>query len=312
MEYKDYYKVLGVKKTATADEVKKAYRKLARKYHPDVSKEPDAEKHMKEVNEANEVLSDKEKRAAYDQLGSSYQNGQEFRPPPDWNAGFEYSGSGMPGADSADFSDFFANMFGQSGYARRESAHKRRGEDHHAKIFIDLIDTFQGVTRGITLQSPQQDTQGLVTLKERVLNVKIPKGVTEGQHIRLSGQGSPGFGGGPSGDLFLEIHFKQDNVYRVEDRDVYTTVPITPWEAALGAEITVPTPAGQVKMKIPAESQTGRKLRLKGRGIPSAKVGDFYVVLEVVIPPANTDKARAFYETMAKEFPFNPREKVGG
>jgi curved DNA-binding protein len=312
MEYKDYYKVLGVKKTATADEVKKAYRKLARKYHPDVSKEPDAEKHMKEVNEANEVLSDKEKRAAYDQLGSSYQNGQEFRPPPDWNAGFEYSGSGMPGADSADFSDFFANMFGQSRYARRESAHKRRGEDHHAKIFIDLIDTFQGVTRGITLQSPQQDTQGLVTLKERVLNVKIPKGVTEGQHIRLSGQGSPGFGGGPSGDLFLEIHFKQDNVYRVEDRDVYTTVPITPWEAALGAEITVPTPAGQVKMKIPAESQTGRKLRLKGRGIPSAKVGDFYVVLEVVIPPANTDKARAFYETMAKEFPFNPREKAGG
>jgi curved DNA-binding protein len=312
MEYKDYYKVLGVKKTATADEVKKAYRKLARKYHPDVSKEPDAEKHMKEVNEANEVLSDKEKRAAYDQLGSSYQNGQEFRPPPDWNAGFEYSGNGMPGADSADFSDFFANMFGQSRYARRESAHKRRGEDHHAKIFIDLIDTFQGVTRGITLQSPQQDTQGLVTLKERVLNVKIPKGVTEGQHIRLSGQGSPGFGGGPSGDLFLEIHFKQDNVYRVEDRDVYTTVPITPWEAALGAEITVPTPAGQVKMKIPAESQTGRKLRLKGRGIPSAKVGDFYVVLEVVIPPANTDKARAFYETMAKEFPFNPREKVGG
>jgi curved DNA-binding protein len=313
MEYKDYYKVLGVPKTATADEIKKAYRKLARKYHPDVSKEADAEKHMKEVNEANAVLSDVEKRAAYDQLGSRYQSGQEFRPPPDWNAGFEYAGSGTPRGDSADFSDFFANLFGQAGYGgRARSGDKMRGEDHHAKIFIDLVDTFQGATRVITLHTPHQDSQGRVTVKERVLNVKIPKGVKEGQHIRLPSQGTPGLGGGPAGDLFLEIHFNQDALYRVEERDIYEKIPITPWEAALGANITIPTPAGNVQMKVPAGSQSGRKLRLKGRGIPAAPPGDLYVVLEVVIPPADTEKARQLYETMAKELPFNPRKKVGG
>ena len=308
MEYKDYYKILGVQKTATADEIKKAYRKLARKYHPDVSKEPDAEAQMKEVNEANAVLSDTEKRAAYDQLGNRYQNGQEFRPPPDWNAGFEYAGSGMPGGDSADFSDFFANLFGQAGYGRTSGGGKMRGEDHHAKVFIDLVDTFQGATRVITLHTPQQDAQGRVTLKERVLNVKIPKGVKEGQHIRLTSQGTPGFGGGPAGDLYLEIHFNQDALYRIDERDIYEKVPVTPWEAALGAEITVPTPAGHVQMKVPAGSQSGRKLRLKGRGIPGATPGDLYVVLEVVIPPADTEKARQLYEAMAKEMPFNPRK----
>lgn len=312
MEYKDYYKILGVQKTATADEIKKAYRKLARKYHPDVSKEKDAEMHMKEVNEANAVLSDTEKRAAYDQLGSSYQNGQDFRPPPDWNAGFEYAGSGIPGTDSADFSDFFANLFGQAGYTSARGEGKQRGEDHHAKIFIDLIDTFQGATRAITLHTPQQDAQGRVTVKERVLHVKIPKGVKEGQYIRLPSQGKSGFGGGPAGDLFLEIHFNQDSLYRVEERDIYETVPVTPWEAALGAEITVPTPAGEVQMKVPAGSQSGRKLRLKGRGIPGSSPGDLYVVLEVVIPPADTEKARQLYENMAKELPFNPRKNVGG
>jgi curved DNA-binding protein len=312
MEYKDYYKVLGVPKTATADEIKKAYRKLARKYHPDVSKEADAEKHMKEVNEANEVLSDVEKRAAYDQLGSRYQSGQEFRPPPDWNAGFEYAGSGMPGGDSADFSDFFTNLFGQAGYGKARGEGKMRGEDHHAKIFIDLVDTFQGATRVITLHTPHQDSQGRVTVKERVLNVKIPKGVKEGQHIRLPSQGTPGFGGGPAGDLYLEIHFNQDILYRIDERDIHEKVPVTPWEAALGAEITVPTPVGNVQMKVPAGSQTGRKLRLKGRGIPGATPGDLYVVLEVVIPPADTEKARQLYEAMAKELPFNPRKKVGG
>lgn len=312
MEYKDYYKILGIQKTATAEEIKKAYRKLARKYHPDVSKEKDAEKHMKEVNEANAVLSDTEKRAAYDQLGSRYQGGQEFQPPPDWNAGFEYAGNGMPGGDSADFSDFFANLFGQTGYGRKTNRGKMRGEDHHAKIFIDLLDTFQGATRAIGLHAPQQDAKGHVSIKERVLNVKIPKGVKEGQYIRLSGQGNPGVGGGPPGDLFLEVHFKQDALYRVEERDVYENVPVTPWEAALGAEITVPTPTGNVQMKVPAGSQSGRKLRLKGRGIPGGVPGDLYVILDMVIPPADTEKARKLYETMAEELPFNPRNKVGG
>jgi curved DNA-binding protein len=312
MEYKDYYKVLGVQKTATADEIKKAYRKLARKYHPDVSKEKDAEMHMKEVNEANAVLSDTEKRAAYDQLGEHYHSGQEFHPPPNWDAGFEYAGSGVPGGNSADFSDFFANLFGQAGYGRAGSAGKMRGEDHHAKIFIDLIDTFQGATKVISLHTPQQDAQGHVTVRERILNVKIPKGVKEGQHIRLPSQGTPGFGGGLAGDLFLEIHFNPDALYRIDERDIYENVPVTPWEAALGAEITVRTPVGDVQMKVPAGSQAGRKLRLKGRGIPGVSPGDLYVILEVFIPPADTEKARQFYEAMAKELPFNPRKKVEG
>lgn len=311
MEYKDYYKVLGVKKTATADEIKKAYRKLARQYHPDISKEPNAEDKMKEVNEANAVLSDIERRAAYDQLGSGHQNGQDFRPPPDWNAGFEYSGNGMPGGESADFSEFFADLFGQAGHARKTGGRKMRGEDHHAKIFIDLIDTFQGVTKGISLHAPQQDARGHVTLKERVLNVKIPKGVKEGQHIRLPGQGTPGFGGGPAGDLFLEIHFNQDPFYRVEGRDIYENIPIAPWEAALGANITVPTPSGNVQMKVPENSKAGSKLRLKGKGIPGRDVsGDLYVILEIVTPPANNEKARQFYENMAKEFSFDPRSSM--
>ncbi len=310
MEYKDYYNALGVQKTASADEIKKAYRKLARKYHPDISKEPDAEEKMKEINEANAVLSDKEKRAAYDQLGSQYKNGQEFRPPPDWNAGFEYSGSGMPGADSAEFSDFFADLFGQ---ARHASGHKVRGEDHHAKVFIDLLDAFNGATKGISLKSPDQDAQGHVFLKERVLNVKIPKGVKEGQHLRLRGQGMPSFGGGTPGDLYLEIHFKSDSEYSVEGRDLYKKTQITPWEAALGSSIIVSTPKGDVKVKVPENTKSGNKLRLKGSGIPAKDTaGDLYLILEIVTPPANSEKERQFYQKMADEFSFNPRESVKG
>ena len=312
MEYRDYYQILGVAKTATAEEIKKAYRKLARKYHPDVSKEPNAEVHMKEVNEANSVLSDPEKRAAFDQLGS-HPNGQDFQPPPGWDAGFEYSGKGPSSSDSAEFSDFFANLFGQAGQSRRPrpSQDKMRGEDHHAKILIDLRDAYDGTIRTITLNAPQVDQHGRVTMKEHSLNVRIPKGVKEGQHIRLSEQGSPSFSGGKAGDLFLEIHFKPEANYRVEGRDVYQTLPITPWEAALGATIETPTPSGNVQMKVPAGSQTNRKLRLKGRGIPGEPPGDIFIVLEVVLPPANTDKVRQFYENMARELPFNPRTKIG-
>ena len=311
MEFKDYYQILGVAKTATVDEIKKAYRKLARKYHPDVSKEPDAEIRIKEVNEANAVLSDPEKRAAYDQLGSRYQAGQDFRPPPDWDAGYEFSGGGFSGADMGDASDFFASLFGQTGRGRAAGGYQRRGEDRHAKILIDLADAYHGATRAITLHAPQVDERGHVVSKDHTLNVRIPKGVKEGQHIRLAGQGSPGLGGGPGGDLYLEIHFQPDPRYRVEGRDVYETVPVTPWEAALGAAIETPTPSGTVQVKAPAGSQTGRKLRLKGRGIPGEPPGDLYVVLEVVLPPADTDKARQLYETMARELAFNPRQKSG-
>lgn len=311
MEFKDYYQILGVEKTATADEIKKAYRKLARKYHPDISKEADAEKHMKEVNEANAVLSDPEKRAAYDQLGSRYQAGQAFQPPPDWDAGFEFSGSGFSGADMGDASDFFASLFGRAGRGRKAGDYQMRGEDRHAKILIDLADAYAGATRAIVLHAPQVDEQGRVVTREHTLNVRIPSGVKEGQHIRLAGQGSPGIGGGAAGDLYLEVHFQPDPRYRVEGRDVFETVPVTPWEAALGAAIETPTPAGTVQVKVPAGSQGGRKLRLKGRGIPGEPPGDLYLVLEVVLPPADSDQARQLYETMARELAFDPRRKTG-
>jgi len=311
VEFKDYYQVLGVEKTAPADEIKKAYRKLARKFHPDVSKEPDAEKRMKEVNEAYAVLSDPEKRAAYDQLGSRWQTGQDFQPPPGWDAGFEFSGDGAHGAQAADFSDFFASLFGRAGRDRGAGDYQMRGGDHHAKILIDLPDAYHGATRTIALRAAKLDASGRVVTEERTLNVQVPKGVKEGQHIRLAGQGSPGVGGGPAGDLYLEVNFSPDPRYRVEVRDVYQIVRVAPWEAALGASIEVPTPSGNVQVKVPAGSQTGRKLRLKGRGIPGIPPGDLYLVLDVVLPPADTDKARQVYETMARELAFNPRQKLG-
>lgn len=313
MEFKDYYQVLGVEKTATTEEIKKAYRKLARKYHPDVSKEPEAELRMQEINEAKAVLADPEKRLAYDQLGQQYRSGQDFQPPPDWDAGFEFSGGGFEEADLGEFSDFFANLFGQGGRAGRGSrGYQMRGEDRHAKVVIDLEDAYHGATRAITLQVPRVDAQGRVLSREHTLNVRIPKGVKAGQHIRLSGQGGPGMGGGPAGDLFLEIHFTPDPRYRVEGRDVHQRVPVTPWEAALGASIETPTPSGMVKVKVPAGSQSGRRLRLKGRGIPGPEPGDLYVELEVVLPPADTDRARELYETMARELAFDPRQRRGG
>lgn len=311
MEFKDYYEVLGVKRDANADEIKKAFRKLARKYHPDVSKERDADAKMKEVNEAYAVLSDPEKRAAYDNVGRGFHAGQDFRPPPDWDAGFEFSGRGFSNAEAADFSDFFSELFGA--HARGRAGQTRgqfhmRGEDHHAKIMLDLADAYHGGSRAITLRVPQVDAHGRVSLAERVLQVRIPKGVREGQMIRLSGQGTPGIGEGPAGDLYLEVHFNPHPRYRVEGRDVFATLPIAPWEAALGAMVRAPVPDGTVEVCIPEGSQTGRKLRLKGRGIPGSPPGDLYLVLEVRLPPANTPKARELYQTMAKELAFNPRQ----
>jgi len=314
VEFRDYYQILGIAKTATADEIKKAYRKQARKYHPDVSKEADAETRMKEVNEANAVLSDPEKRAAYDQAGSRYRPGQEFQPPPDWGTGFEYSGDGAHGFygdQSAEFSDFFSSLFGQAGGGGGAGEHRARGGDHHAKVMIELADAYHGATQTITLRAARLDPAGHVVTEERTLKVQIPKGVKEGQHIRLAGQGSPGFGGGAAGDLYLEVHFRPDPRYRVDGRDVHETVPVTPWEAALGATIEVPTPAGSLRVNVPPGSQAGRKLRLKERGIPGKPPGDLYLVLEVVLPPAATDKARQLYETMAREMDFNPRQGMG-
>lgn len=314
MEFKDYYQTLGVARDAKADEIKKAFRKLARKYHPDVSKEPDAEARMQELNEANAVLSDPEKRAAYDRLGQGMHAGQDFHPPPDWDTGFEFSTQGFSGAGAAGFSDFFAELFG-SHMGRRGAQHgghfHARGEDHHTKIRLDLEDAYQGATRTLTLSAPHVDKQGRVTLTERKLNVRIPKGVYEGQVIRLAGQGSAGFGSGAAGDLYLEVHFAQHSRYRVEGRDVYASLPIAPWEAALGAHVKAPVPDGMLDVRIPEGSQSGRKLRLKGRGIPGTPPGDLYLVLEVILPPATSSKARELYEAMAQELAFNPRQSLG-
>ena len=278
MEYTDYYAIMGVERDAPQDEIKRAYRKLARKYHPDVSQEAEAEKKFKEVGEAYEVLKDPEKRAAYDQLGSQWQAGQDFHPPPGWDAGFEFSDTGEGGPDLGGFSDFFESLYGR-GFHRtgRQPGTSRgfqmRGEDHHAKVMVDLEDSYHGATRQITLQMPELDESGRVTIRARKLNVRIPKGIRRGQQIRLAGQGATGHGGGEAGDLYLEVEFKLRSHYSVEGADVYMQLPLAPWEAALGATVKVPTPAGAVDLKIPAGSQGGRKLRLKGRGIPARQPG---------------------------------------
>ncbi|TAN71814.1 MAG: J domain-containing protein [Methylobacter sp.] len=314
MQYKDYYKVMGLARNANQDEIKRAYRKLARKYHPDVSKEPDAEAKFKELGEAYEVLKDPQKRAAYDKLGSDWKAGEDFRPPPNWDEGFEFKGGGFTGADSGAFSDFFEQLFGRAGFrpnAQGPHGFHARGQDSHAKIYINLEDSIQGATRNISLSTPEMDAQGHVQIKHRSLNIKIPKGIKPGQHIRLSGQGDPGSGGGKAGDLLLEIAFNSHPLYRFSDADLYLDLPVTPWEAALGAKIKVPTPEGVVDLKIPPCSQQGSKLRLKGRGLPSKIPGDFFVVLQVVLPPASTEQAKAAYQKMQQELDFNPRISLG-
>ncbi len=311
MKYKDYYDVMGVSRDATQADIKRAYRKLARKYHPDVSKEADAEQRFKNVGEAYAVLKDPEKRASYDELGANWQGGQEFSPPPDWGSGFEFRGRGFSDADG--YSDFFSTLFGEDhAHATGHQGHRAtqsRGEDHHAKVLIDLEDAFHGTTRSIELRTPRIDEAGHVTSSERTLNVKIPKGVQPGQHIRLSGQGSPGQG--QAGDLYLEVEFKTHRIYRIEGKDLYLELPITPWEAALGATVNCPTPAGAVKLGIPAATTSGHKLRLKGRGIPANPPGDLYAVAKITTPAADTEAAKSLYRKMQQDLPFNPRSELG-
>jgi curved DNA-binding protein len=311
VEYKDYYKIMGVARDATAEEIKRAYRKLARKYHPDVSKEAQAESKFKELGEAYEVLKDVEKRAAYDQLGADWQSGQQFKPPPNWDTGYEHHGGFADNGGSA-YSDFFESLFGRGFGGRQGGAQFRsRGEDHNARILIDLEDAYHGATRNINLRTPSLDEQGHVRTVERTLKVRIPRGVKQGQHIRLTGQGMPGLSGGPAGDLYLELDFKPHPFYRIDGRDVYLDLPLTPWEAALGAKVKVPTPAGAVDVSIPANSAAGRKLRLKGRGIPDEPAGDLYVILQIALPPADSDKAKALFAKMQQELAFNPRSALG-
>lgn len=313
MEYKDYYKILGVSRDASQDDIKRAYRKLARKYHPDVSKEADAEAQFKEIGEAYEVLRDPEKRAAYDQLGSGYRGGQDFRPPPDWDMNFDFGGGGFTGADASAFSDFFETLFGGGGRQARSHGpgFHTRGQDHYAKVRLDVEDAFRGGSRRLTVSLPEHGPRGGAVMRERTLNVQIPKGISEGQHIRLKGQGSAGTGQGGHGDLFLEVEFNPHPFYTVRGRDIYLDLPVAPWEAALGATVKAPTPAGQVELKIPPGSGHGSRLRLKGRGIPGTPPGDLYAVLNIALPPADDSRSRALYQQMADEMSFNPRAKLG-
>lgn len=324
MEFKDYYKTLGLQRSATQDEVRKAYRKLARQYHPDVSKEPDAQARMRDLNEANDVLRDKEKRAAYDALaervahGGAAGVGAGFQPPPGWDEGFEFHrGPGQGPADQADFSEFFSSVFGA---AQQRQAHRRsqgqpqnlRGEDHHAAIEISVEDALLGSERQITLRALEIGPDGQPSFVNRTLNVKIPAGVHPGQFIRLAGHGMPGQGGGAPGDLFLEVRLAPHELYRVDGLDLYMTLPVTPTEAALGAQVQVPTPAGSVvEVTVPPNARGGMKLRLKERGLPGKPSGNLYLLLEIALPPATTESARTAYMQLSKAAPFNPRHHLG-
>jgi len=313
MEFKDYYQVMGIARDASQDEIKRAYRKLARKYHPDVSKEANAEEKFKDLGEAYEVLKDPEKRAAYDRVAAGRRHGERFTPPPDWDVGFDLHGEDI----ARGFSDFFESLFGGKPGRARWSADSQswspriEGQDQYAKIYISLEDAFHGCTQAIKLGSSAIDRQSAASRKTRTLNVKIPRGVREGQHIRLPGQGSPGAGGGGNGDLFIEIRYRPHRLFRADGGDIVLELPVTPWEAALGETVIVPTLAGKVELTLPANAQAGQKLRLKARGLPGHPPGDQYVILRIVAPPALTEEAKALYRKMAQAMPMNPRKEMG-
>jgi curved DNA-binding protein len=304
MKYKDYYDVLGVERDANPEDIKRAYKRLARKYHPDVSKERDAEERFKEVGEAYDVLRDKEKRATYDNLGNRWHAGDEFSPPPGWDFGSN-SGGGFSG-EAFDFSDFLDSMFGgraagHDPFASQFRQSRARGNDERATIVISLEEAYRGGERSLSLKGGHGAT--------RNLKVKIPAGIREGQQIRLAGQGQARHGG-QSGDLFLSVEFAPHGLFRVQGSDVHLNLPITPWEAALGATVKVPTLGGKVDLKIPAGSQTGRKLRLKAKGLGGSKAGDQYVTLQIMTPPADSDAAKRIYRQMAEQLDFDPRKKI--
>ncbi len=327
MEFKDYYQIMGVTRDAAPEDIKRAHRKLARKYHPDVSKEKNAEARFKELAEAYEVLRDPEKRAAYDRLGANWQAGQDFRPPPEWQDRQSPFGAGSGDGQGSEHSDFFESLFrgmgagggrASPGAGRSRESFDMHGQDQHAKIQINIEDAYSGATRTLQLRMPAADSEGRVRMQERSIAFVIPKGIREGQHIRLAGQGGPGLGQGSPGDLYLDVAFLPHPLYRVggsDGKDVFMDLPVSPWEMALGAEVEVPTPTGRVEVKIPAGSGAGRKLRLKGRGLPSTAggkaPGDFFFVLQIAAPLADTEAAKQAYANMGAAFKaFNPRATV--
>ena len=314
MKYQDYYQILGVNRDASAEDIKKAYRRLARKYHPDVSKEASAEERFKEVAEAYEVLRDPEKRAAYDQLGSNWRAGQEFRPPPGWQSSARGPGGSSFGGGfgGREFSDFFESLFSNLGGGVGPGFGGTRGfqspgQSQTVALEIMLEEAYHGGNRSLQLQLPERDASGRTSLRTRTLNIKIPAGITTGQKIRLAGQGGAGLGGGPSGDLYLDVTIQPHSLYQVKGRDITLEVPLAPWEAALGCKIDAPTLGGPVTLSIPANARNGQQLRLRGRGLPGQPPGDQFAVLRIVNPPADTEAARELFQQMARELPFNPR-----
>lgn len=305
MDTKDHYATLGIDRDAGSDEIKRAFRKLARKYHPDVATGPQAEARFKEVNEAYEVLKDPEKRAAYDAPQPRRKAGTE----PRWEEDFAFS---HPGAGSAaDFADLFQRFRGAE-WPGGDRSSRMAATDQHARIEIPLEAAFRGATRTLTLRSPQIGPTGEIAWIERNITVRIPKGVSEGQNIRLRGEGLRISDAGPAGDLFLEVHFEPHPVYRPDGRDLHLDLPVTPWEAALGRKIVLPTPDGRVDLKIPANARSGQKLRLKGKGLPAEPPGDIYATLRIVNPKVVTPEQKALYEKLAREIPFDPRAGMGG
>ena len=300
VDYKDYYQIMGIGRDASADDIKRAYRRLARKYHPDVSKEANAEERFKEIGEAYEVLRDPEKRAAYDALGSRAP-GEDIRPPPDWQ--FDYGA----GADAGVHSDFFEQLFGRAGRSR---AFRSRGLDTAGQVEITLEEAFRGTERRLSVQRLGVDERGRAQPSTQQLDVRIPAGVIDGQRIRVAAQGEPGAGGGPAGDLFLEVRILPHRWFRAEGRDVRLDLPVTPWEAALGDTVRVPTLGGRVDLKLPKGSQTDRQLRLKARGLPGNPPGDQFVVLKIVAPPARDAADETLYKQMAATLAMNPRQAM--
>ena len=301
MKFRDYYEVMGVSRDASADEIKRAYRRLARKYHPDVSKEADAEERFKELAEAYEVLRDPDKRAAYDQLGANWKSGQDFQPPPEWQR--DFTAGQRPGG----YSDFFEDLFGGLGGRADPRAERGRGLNTFAQVEIDLEEAFRGAERRLSLERVERGPDGRLTQRVQQLAVKIPAGVTDGQQIRLAGQGEALLEGGRRGDLFLNVRIRPHRWFRLDGRDVWLDLPVAPWEAALGETVRVPTLSGPVEMRIPKGSQAGRQLRLRGRGLPGKPPGDQHVVLTIVAPPAKTAEDEALYRKMATTMKFDPR-----
>lgn len=308
MEFKDYYSILDVQPEADLKEIKAAYRRLARKYHPDVSEHTDAETRFKEIVEAWQVLKDPDKRADYDQLRAyrQSQGGQGFEPPPGWqpSGGFSWTNQG-PGSG---FSDFFESLFGGGGFARERV---RRGQDVEMELPVFLEELVSGKPRPVAYRVPQTDEHGRrMPDQERHLNVKIPAGVSDGEVIRLKGQGAPGMGSASAGDLYLRVRLVPHPMFDVEGHNLMVTVPVAPWEAALGIRVEVPTLSSNIQLSIPPNSQNGRKLRIKGKGLPGkAGTGDLYAVIKVVMPPADSPEVKALWQRLAKETDFDPRTR---